>query len=224
MTAEPLGLLRMVCIATGFLLHIVPLYTIEEVYTARSTMNYHISTYAFALLDQSVSLWFALIRDDGTLVVFRSAGVLFNTVYVHTFLQYCSPSKRPEFRRTLFCAGVFFIAVFVDLNLLLPIAGLTSAYVVHIATWRAVAGICLAAGPLATIREVIRTRDASSLPLPFLLMVTIQCFFWTLYGQLLGDLSTFYGNLVGVVLGSAQLFLIFMWPANLEVVTVTLSL
>ena len=32
--------------------------------------------------------------------------------------------------------------------------------------------------------EVIRTRDASSLPLPFLTMVTIQCLFWTLYGHL----------------------------------------
>ena len=156
LSAESLSLLRMVCIATGFLLHIVPLYTIREVQTAGSTMNYHISTYAFALLNQSVNLWYALVREDNTLIVHRAAGVLFNFYYVHMFLQYCSRSKLPEFRRTLFRAGVFFIVVFVDLNVLLPIMGWTSKYFLHIASWGAITGIGLAAGPLATIvREAV---------------------------------------------------------------------
>lgn len=51
---------------------------------------------------------------------------------------------------------------------------------------------------------MLRTKDASSLPLPFLAMVTIQCTAWTLYGYLQEDLSTFANNLVGVVLGGLQ--------------------
>jgi hypothetical protein len=61
---------------------------------------------------------------------------------------------------------------------------------------------------------VIRQRDASSLPFSLCAMVTIQCTAWTVYGHLQSDMSTFANNLVGVVLGSVQLALIFSCPGR----------
>jgi hypothetical protein len=45
-------------------------------------------------------------------------------------------------------------------------------------------------------------------------MVTLQCFSWMVYGYLRDDLSTFSNNLVGVVLGSIQLTLIWMYGST----------
>ena len=148
---ESMNLLRMVCIATGLLLHVVPLVTIQAIRRAGTTLNFHIATYAFALLNQSVNLWYALIRADEALIFHRLMGVLANSFYVYTFLHYCSAAKAPEFRRTLSRAAAFFVVVFVDLHVLLPLAGATASYFSHIAFWGAVTGIGLAAGPLATI-------------------------------------------------------------------------
>lgn len=69
-------------------------------------------------------------------------------------------------------------------------------------------GVGLAAAPLATVREVLRTKDASSIPSTLVLMQFIQFFSWTVYGWVVVDWSTFANNLVGVILGSFQLFLI----------------
>lgn len=60
--------------------------------------------------------------------------------------------------------------------------------------------------------EVIRNKDASSLPKGLIAMVTLQCSAWTVYGFLQDDASTFINNVVGVVLGTAQLLLIYSCP------------
>ena len=152
MSAENMALLRLVCIATGFALHVVPLFTVREVHKAGNTMNYHIATYAFALLNQGVNLWYAIVRADPALTAHRFFGVLFNAYYVYTFLRYCGVGRAPEFRRTLARAALLFAFVFVDLQVVLPLLGGTRAtYFTHIAFFGAMTGIGLAAGPLATI-------------------------------------------------------------------------
>ena len=151
--------LRALCILTGFALHVVPLYTVREVHRSGSTLNYHISTYAFALLNQSVNLWYALVRADPALTAHRFFGVLFNAYYAYTFLRYCGAGRTPEFRRTLGRAAALFGVVVVDLHVLQPLMGGTHAsYFTHIAFFGAMTGIGLAAGPLATI--VRRGRGA----------------------------------------------------------------
>lgn len=147
-----MALLRLLCIATGFALHVVPLFTMREVHKSGSTMNYHIATYAFALLNQGVNLWYAIVRADPALIAHRFFGVIFNAYYVYMFLRYCGPGRMPDFRRTLLRAAALFAFVVVDLHLLQPLVGGTRAsYFSHIAFFGAMTGIGLAAGPLATI-------------------------------------------------------------------------
>ena len=118
---------------------------------ARSTLSFHISTYAFALLNQSVNLWYALVRNDPALITHRFFGVIFNAYYVYVFLTYCPPAKATAFWTTLSRAGWCFAVVFVDLNLALPLLNMEELYFKHFAFFGAMTGIGLAAGPLATI-------------------------------------------------------------------------
>ena len=92
--------------------------------------------------------------------------------------------------------------------------GLSALYLSHLAFFALITGIGLAASPLATVGEVLRTRDASSLPAHLCAMVTLQCCSWMVYGYLRDDLSTFANNLIGVALGSTQLGLIAFYGSS----------
>jgi hypothetical protein len=82
----------------------------------------------------------------------------------------------------------------------------------------AATGVGLAASPLVTLREVIATRDASSLPAALCFFVTLQCGLWTAYGVVKRDWSTAANNAVGAALGVVQLALIAACPRRRAVV------
>jgi solute carrier family 50 (sugar transporter) len=170
-------------------------------------MNYHISTYAFAFLNQSTNLIYAYLRQDFTLMFHRIIGTLCNFVYISIFLYYCNNKEQSKsFLFTLQMIGLCFVGMGVDYLRLYKYTH--DIFNFHMSVFGALTGILLAAGPLATIRTVISTKNASSLPLPFLVAVTSQCIAWTLYGFLQDDVSTLINNLVGVFLGAFQLCLI----------------
>lgn len=111
-------------------------------------------------------------------------------------------------RRWLLWVGGLLLSLFIYLHFALPFLGFAHLYNSNIAIFGAITGVGLAAAPLATVREVMRTRDASSIPSTLVLMQFIQFFSWTVYGWVVLDWSTFANNFVGVILGSFQLFLI----------------
>jgi len=211
---DPMTALKGVCLASGAAMHVAPLPTMKEIRTARSTLNFHIAPYASTMLNHLVNLWYALIRSDGPLIIHRICGITAQSYYLYTYLTFCPPHKFKDNQKWLYWVGGILLGIFTWLHILLPLASASSAYNSHIAFFGAITGIGLAASPLATVGEVLRKKDASSLPVHLCGMVTLQCFSWMVYGYLRDDLSTFSNNLVGVILGSSQLTLIWMYGSK----------
>lgn len=209
--AADMAVLKAVCLASGAALHIAPIPTMREIRAARSTLNFHIAPYASTLLNHSVNLWYAYIRGDGPLMIHRVAGICAQSYYLTTYLTFCPPAKAADNRKWLTWVFGILAGIFVWLHVLLPLSGYAHAYFSNIALFGAITGVGLAASPLATVREVLRNKDASSLPPLLCTMVTVQCFSWGVYGWLRDDWSTFANNAVGVVLGSIQLTLIGLY-------------
>jgi hypothetical protein len=203
--------LKAVCLLSGLAMHLAPLSTMREIEQARSTLSFHVVPYAGPLLNHLVNLWYAVIRADGPLIVHRVIGIAAQLHYIRTFLRFLPPggAKALATRRWLQRVALALAAIAVELHVVLPLVlpG-PAAYGAHIAFFAFVTGVGLAASPLATVGEVLRTRDASSLPTHLCAMVTLQCFSWMVYGWLRDDLSTFANNLIGVALGASQLALI----------------
>lgn len=181
---DNMAMLKAVCLASGAAMHVAPIPTMKEIRASRSTLNYHIAPYASTLLNHSVNLWYALIRQDGPLIIHRCAGIIAQSYYLYTYLSFCPPAKTADNKRWLTWVAGILAAIFVELHLILPVLGLTASYNAHIGFFGAITGIGLAASPLATVREVLKQRDASSLPFLLCAMVTLQCSSWTIYGYL----------------------------------------
>jgi len=61
------------------------------------------------------------------------------------------------------------------------------------------------ASPLTALKEVLRTRSAKSIPLPFTLATILNCFLWSVAG--LGefkDFNIYFPNLLGLAFGLVQ--------------------
>jgi uncharacterized protein with PQ loop repeat len=66
--------------------------------------------------------------------------------------------------------------------------------------------MALFASPLSTLKTVIETKSAASIPLPFTIASLLACFFWSVTGFLeLHDLNVILPNFTGFLFGLAQL-------------------
>jgi len=68
--------------------------------------------------------------------------------------------------------------------------------------------ILLFASPLSTLKTVVRTKSASSIPLPFTLACMLNCFLWSVAGLLeMKDFYIYFPNILGLASSVAQLSL-----------------
>ena len=74
----------------------------------------------------------------------------------------------------------------------------------------------LFASPLSTFSKVIKTRNSCSINRPFAVCQVLNCVVWISYGTATKDAYIALPNVFGLILGFAQLFLIFRYPAKSE--------
>jgi solute carrier family 50 protein (sugar transporter) len=68
-----------------------------------------------------------------------------------------------------------------------------------------VAAVCFYLVPLSTLRDIVRTRNASSLSLPLCLASLANACLWTVYGAAVRDASIVTPNVPGILAGLLQL-------------------
>ena len=80
--------------------------------------------------------------------------------------------------------------------------------------WASSIFVVLCSSPLSSIRKVIESRDATSIYAPMTAAQCANCALWTTYGVLAArDVFVWGPNLVGLLLGLAQLALKLAYPS-----------
>ena len=69
------------------------------------------------------------------------------------------------------------------------------------------------AAPLSTIRQVIQTKDSSSIHRLLLTMMFFNSIFWCVYALAISDLVIFFPNACGFVFGLVQAALCILYPS-----------
>ncbi|KAG7343031.1 sugar efflux transporter [Nitzschia inconspicua] len=102
--------------------------------------------------------------------------------------------------------GIFFLAI------LKPFGQYSETFIGNIGVT-----ICVImfASPLSVIKVVLETKSAKSIPLPFTVLTTINCFMWTVVGWFaMKDVNVYLPNGLGLASGIAQVVLKLVYGNN----------
>lgn len=148
------------------------------------------------------------IRDFVPLFVTNSLGVLTSLVFISVYHHYCQDRAYVYKMCAISATLVGGLAIYTFLGLANP-AVLSPSQVLQSLGWAmATSSIVVFAAPLATIKTVIQTKSAASIPFTLCLMYEINASLWLAYAFATSDWFLAAPNMVGVLLGIIQLSLL----------------
>jgi solute carrier family 50 protein (sugar transporter) len=133
-------------------------------------------------------------------------GLSFGLFYFLKFAKFAPPksSTLPGSIRQHVGACLAVVATTLSMLYILPVRDPTSI----IGVLAVVFCIAMFGAPLAALKTVLRTKSASSIPLPFTLATVLNCFLWSVTGLFdLKDVNIYFPNLLGLGFGLAQVAL-----------------
>lgn len=192
----------------SILLCMSPIPTIEHILHDKKVGNYPLLPYTSMLLN--TSLWFAygLLKSDRSLWITNGFAVLLSLCYWFTYIRFAhtaaSLSTLPgtvSMHVQIVSATVLVIIVWAKF----PFVPDPSKLLGFVAM---MSGIVLYASPLASLRIVMETKCARSIPLPFTVTSLISCSLWATYGLFeTHDSNVYIPGIMGCILSLAQLSL-----------------
>ena len=72
--------------------------------------------------------------------------------------------------------------------------------------------VAMFGSPLASLKTVLKTKSAKSIPLPFTLATVVNCVLWSVAGIFqMHDIKVYFPNVLGLTFGMAQVALKLMY-------------
>ncbi|RYG51915.1 hypothetical protein EON67_02390 [archaeon] len=183
---------------------------IMPVVRARSAGTKPILPYCAMLLDNVVGYVFSTHIHDTMSVTLRSISIALAVVYIGIMIMLApTADARRSAVATAVTALLLAISIPVSVYRLLTDADAQQSALGAVNTLTA---IMFAAAPLASIRTVLATRDASSLPFTTISMLTVCAASWAVYGVILRNVWIVAPNVMNAILAGVQLALCLLFP------------
>ncbi|CAM8925619.1 unnamed protein product [Rhodiola kirilowii] len=189
---------------TSFLVMLASLPTFYNICKKKSTGEFQGVPYILNVFSATLWIYYASHPVHVPLFVTNSVRIVIAIVYILIFIKYATKAARMSIVNHLL----------LNLGVLLLLALSAQFIVKKEATrvmflgWVCVAySIAVFAAPFGVIRQVIRTKSVEFMPLGLSLFLTINAVMWSVYGLLHKDLYIAIPNVLGVLLGIAQLVL-----------------
>lgn len=168
----------------------------------RSVVGVPIIPYAAMLLDNLVGYWFAQLIGDMLGLSLRS--IALGVCAFHISVLMLSSNFSLKTAAPILVAGALFAVICLTVTTFPKTDAQRSDILGLVNT---VTALAFAASPLLGIRNVIATRDASSIPFATASMLTICACSWAAYGVCLNNIWMIIPNSINAVLGAAQVAL-----------------
>jgi len=185
-------------------LNLSPLKTIREIQEQGDVGNASFAPFFAICMNALLAFLYGLYIYNQTIMFVNFLGVMFSTYYIWVYYNYTRDKQ--TVRTLLLTASVFIVVILYHIYFRAGENGrLQLGLISNFAT------ICMFASPLSTVPTIIRTKNASTIPV-WLSVASFACSLaWFLYGITLWDFFVMIPNLLGLLLSSLQLFLVNLY-------------
>ncbi|KAK1388467.1 Bidirectional sugar transporter SWEET [Heracleum sosnowskyi] len=189
--------------------YVAPVGQFTEIVKKKSAEHYDGSPYVTSLLSCCLWTFYGILDpDDGVLVVTVNAiGIFSQVIYLALLLLYYPKDNKVKYTAFILIDILFFGVV---------IAVTMAAF--HEESRRTFVGILCAsftiimyASPLTVVRTVIQTKTAEYMPVFLIFTLWLNGVIWMVFALLLSDFFILVPNAVGIVLGTIQLLVYFVY-------------
>ncbi|KAH9076460.1 hypothetical protein Ae201684P_010404 [Aphanomyces euteiches] len=188
-------------VASSILFAVAPLHDIRRIRQSRNTLSLPFLPFFLYVVQSMMFLLYALATSNALLMFTTSLGSILGTFYVWSYYKHMNDKTSA---RKWFLGGG---------GLLFMLGVIATAFDAQdAALWIGIPGnavmVMTAVSPLAKASHIVRTQDASSLPVGMSVMNAVAGGFWTIYGVLLDDILVTFPNAVSTIVGLIQVALI----------------
>jgi len=185
---------------------LAPIPTMQQINREKTVGGKPLLPYSSMIANSLIYAVYGFLKSEPKMMAPNSVGLLLGSYYFTTFRRHVSigAANLPGTASQHWNGLVIFIAF-----ILLVATTLTKDLAVEFIGELGIL-ICMImfASPLSTMKVVIETKSADSIPLPFTIACVINCVMWSVMGVLdMNDFNVYFPNLVGLAAGLAQLVL-----------------
>merc|ERR1719387_2725600 len=210
-------LLKAAAIMSSVVLTLSPLRAIWRIQQERDTLTF--APYCFFCVAVCGLQWcaygrfaFLVTSNYGFLILVYSnvLGVVMGTFYVYTY--WCNMNcklRKKQFMDCCYAAA----AIYAFEATVVPSTSHARALLI-VGTMSACMSVLVSCAPLAELKTILKTRDASAIPSDISMASFVASSLWLACAVLLHDLWILVPNVAGLVLGGFQLFLLAIFPKD----------
>jgi len=196
--------------AAAWVVFASPIPTIQQISRDKAVGGLPLLPYSSMCVNCVLWIVYGVLKSEVAIVRANVVGLVLGAYYFYVFREHC-PANAASLPGTMtqHVQGMVGIVTF-TLILAASLSRDTAAELIgKIAVF-----FCMVmfASPLSVLRDVIMTKSAKNIPLPFTLASTLNCFLWSVAGVLaMNDFNVYFPNLAGLSCCVAQLTVIFMY-------------
>mmetsp|Transcript_30486 Transcript_30486/g.35027 ORF Transcript_30486/g.35027 Transcript_30486/m.35027 type:complete len:235 (+) Transcript_30486:66-770(+) len=195
-------------VSTGVCL--APFPTVANIVKLRSVGSLPLMPYSSMVVNSFVWVVYGIMKNEVKIWSPNAFGLLMSSYYCMQYRRFV-PKKASNLPGTL-SQHVRYGFLLMTLTVLMATQlskGIATDLVGKLAVFLCV---ILFISPLSTLKTVIATKSAKSIPLPFTLACMMNCFLWSIAGIFeMKDFNVYFPNLLGLSSAIAQFVLIMLY-------------
>ncbi|XVE90077.1 hypothetical protein DITRI_Ditri20bG0048100 [Diplodiscus trichospermus] len=200
----------------SFLVFLAPVPTFYTIYRKKTAEGYQSIPYMVALSSAMMLLYYGLLKTNATLIIsINSIGCAIEVIYLVVYLIYATKRDKVFTLKSIIIFNIGGYSLIVLLTNFLA----ERSNRVNVMGWIcAVYNVAVFASPLSIMRQVIRTRSVEHMPFFLSFFLTLCATMWFFYGLFVKDYYIALPNVLGFLLGIAQMILYVIYKnANKDV-------
>ncbi|KAK4260560.1 hypothetical protein QN277_003657 [Acacia crassicarpa] len=193
----------------AFLVFLAPLPTFYTICKKKSSEGFQSIPYLVALLSAMLLLYYGFLKSHAILIITINAiGCAIEITYLALYFIYAPKKQKIS---TLVMFGIFDVGG-IGLTMITSIFAFEGINRVHAVGWIcAIFNIAVFAAPLSIMRTVIKTKSVEFMPFSLSFFLTLTAIMWFFYGFFSKDDFIMLPNVLGFLLGVAQMVLYMIY-------------